>query len=90
MAEGVCMAEGCVHGGGHAWQGHVCQGGAWWGHAWQGACMAGAGMAGGVHRREVCITGACMVGEDASYWKAFLLSMTNVVKSFVFASPLMQ
>ena len=33
---GACMAEGCMHGRGYAWQG-VCMA---WGHVWQGACIA--------------------------------------------------
>ena len=38
---GACMAEGGMHGGGHAWQ---C------GHAWQGVCMVG-----GMHGKGACM-----------------------------------
>ena len=46
--EGVCMAEGDMHGRGCAWWGSMCGRGecmagehTWWGCAWQGACVAG-------------------------------------------------
>ena len=83
---GACMAGGCMHGRGYAWQGGMhgrgmCGGGGhvWW---WR-ACVTGGvhgrgGMCGGGHVCHICPPSRyygirSMIGRYASYWNAFLL-----------------
>ena len=87
--QGGMHGKGGVHGRGHAWQGGMCGRGACvaWRCVWQGGvcgrgtCMAGACVVGGMWHayppsRYYGYGIRSMSGRYASYWYAFLLTLT--------------